>query len=285
MPSTIVVNQNNIVPDGNNNSFVYNFPNSVTFPNHEIAVQAISMYYSWTNINASPLGNNKFSYTWTSGGTTSTYTITLPDGLYEISTINQYMQSVMIGNGHYLINSASQNVYYAEFIVNPSVYKVQVNTYLVPTSLPAGWTQPSNFAGFPTITKTPVIKFIANFNKVVGFTADSFTIDSTSATQSITSDLPTGPQVQQNSTIFVASTMISNPYANPSSIIYALSPNVGFGELIYERPSEFCYNDLLNGTYNQLRLTILGLDGNPIKLLDSNTTITLAIREKETPRK
>jgi hypothetical protein len=285
MPSTIVVNQNNIVQDGNNNTFVYNFPNSVSFPNHEITVQTVSMYYSWTNINASPLGNNTFSYNWTVGGTTTSFTVTIPDGLYEISTINQYLQSIFIANGHYLVNSANQNVYYAELIVNPSIYAVQVNTYLVPTSLPSGWTQPSNFAGYPTTAKTPVLTFPANFNKVVGFTAGYSTPNSTSSTQSVTSNLATGAQVQQNSSIFIASTMISNPYSSPSSIIYALSPNVGFGELIYERPSEFCYNDLLNGTYNQLRLSILGLDGNPIKLLDSNTTITLAIREREFPRK
>jgi len=52
MTSTIVLNQNNLI-NNENNTFVYKFPNSVQFPNHQIAVQSISMYYSWTNINTS----------------------------------------------------------------------------------------------------------------------------------------------------------------------------------------------------------------------------------------
>ena len=62
MVATIVLNQSNIVPDGNNNTLVYKFPNSVSFPNHEIAVQSVNMFYSWTNINSAPLANQNFSY-------------------------------------------------------------------------------------------------------------------------------------------------------------------------------------------------------------------------------
>ena len=68
--NTIVLNQTNIVGTGNN-TLIYKFPNSILFDNHEVAVQSISMYYSWQNINASPLANNTFTYTWIVGITST----------------------------------------------------------------------------------------------------------------------------------------------------------------------------------------------------------------------
>ena len=56
----IVLNQNNLVPDGQNNKLVYKFPNSVLFKNNSIAVSSVSMYYSWFNI-SSIYNNNKFT--------------------------------------------------------------------------------------------------------------------------------------------------------------------------------------------------------------------------------
>ena len=120
MVATIVLNQSNLLPNGNNNTFVYKFPNSVSFPNHEIAVQSINMYYAWSNINAAPLANTTFYYTWTVGTTVTTYPVIIPTGLYEIADINAYFQFTMIKNGTFLINGSGSYVYYAEMIVNQS---------------------------------------------------------------------------------------------------------------------------------------------------------------------
>ena len=46
----IVLNQTNIVPDGQNNKLVYRFSNSVVLKDKFIAVSSISMYYSWFNV-------------------------------------------------------------------------------------------------------------------------------------------------------------------------------------------------------------------------------------------
>ena len=48
--NTIILNSTNVVSGTNNSTLQYNFPNSVTFDNHEIAVHSINMYYSWCNI-------------------------------------------------------------------------------------------------------------------------------------------------------------------------------------------------------------------------------------------
>lgn len=288
MSSTIVINQSNLVNDGNNNTYIYSFPNSVQFPNHEIAVSSLTMYFSWANITTA-YQNQVFTYTWTVGTTPTTYTITIPPGLYEIADINNYFQYIMIQNGTYLINTALKNVYYAEFVVNPNSYAIQLNTYPVPTSLPTGWATPvANpatgavaFPGFCTTTTNVRVQIpsSSNFYKIVGFPSG---FDSGVITSGLNYSFlsTTSPQVQPNPSIYVSISNINNQYANPSSIIYSVSPNVGFGEKIIEKPPEFTWNRLLSGTYSQLRLQFLGVDFSPIQLLDPNVSILLCIREK-----
>jgi hypothetical protein len=72
---------------------------------------------------------------------------------------------------------------------------------------------------------------------------------------------------------------IDNAYAQPTSIIYTLVPSVAVGQLINERPTNFIWNKLIPGTYNELRLTILGTDLTPIKINDPSMTIVLVIKD------
>lgn len=294
----IVLTASNVVPDGNNNSFVYNFPNSVVLKDKFIAVSSVTMYYSWFNIQSTKQ-NNTFSYTWTVGTTTTTYQVVIPDGLYNISDINSYLQWTMINNGTYLINNSGDYVYYAEMIINPNRYAVQLNTFKVPTSLPSGWSAPSNFVGYPTQTFNPIITFPQYFNNIVGYTAgftsngnvnNAYTPPTASKSNNyVTKDgagtlsylSNTYPDVQPNSSIFLSISNLNNPYSQPSSIIYSITPTVAIGEQVIERPPNFMWNKMIDGTYNQIRVQFLGIDKQPIPLADPNLTIILSIRDKD----
>ena len=339
MVATIVLNQNNLVADGNNNTFLYKFPNSVAFPHHEIAIQSVSMFYSWANVDIT-LANNTFTIYFptnaggvqsTGAGQVSTLAITIPTGQYEITDLNALLQYYCIKNGWYLINSAGQNVYYLEMFVNATRYAVQVNTFPLPLSTSftlsgsgttaspyiwtgntgtafAGWTTPvantqsgvAGFAGFPngtagTTQYNPCLFFPAKFSTLVGFpnntqTRGSSTSGLVSTTAPALGDLDSGgvnksflsssaPQVQPNSSVYFSISNIENKYAIPNSIIFSLNPAVAFGLQINEYPPQFAWNKLLNGTYNNIRLQILGLDYQPLKILDPNMTIVLVIRD------
>lgn len=306
---TIVLNQSNLVQDGNNNTLVYKFPNSVTFSNSEIAISQITMYYSWFNLTTNLL-NNFFTFNWVNANNTNnytTYTIRIPDGLYEVRDINAFLQFVCINapslstsvisptpaSPFYLVDSAGDNVYFAEFVVNPTAYAIQLNTYSTPAfgALPTGWTNPGGtFLG--TQTFNPVITTPAKFNEIIGFattftssqnqnnaganpgTATAYKIGSTfSYLSTIT------PQVQPNPNLLVAISNIDNIYANPTSIIYSLAPSVAIGELIVEKPPEFNFNKLLRGTYNELRVQFLGTDLQPVKIRDPNMTVLMVIKD------
>jgi len=312
MPSTIVLNQNNIVPDGLNSSLVYRFPNSVSFPHHEMAIQSVALYYSWENINALPLANNTFSMTWVGpGNVPDPETFIIPDGLYEVLDLNRFLQFQCIKFGWYLINASGRNVYYAEFILNPSLYAVQINTYPVPYDVAdwtlqangsylgnvgtpyENWTTPlqdptatsstSSWPGFAGVSFNPSLTIPNNLNKIFGFsTPNPFVTGlnqgaTSGQTQSFLSDV--APQVQPNSSAYLSISNINNKYAIPSSIIYSLSPSVAFGAQIIEQPPQFAWNPLLSGTYNEIRLQILGINFQPLTILDPNMTIVLVIRD------
>jgi len=291
---TIVLNRANLVPDGQNNKMVYQFPSSVEFKDSYIALSQISIYYSWYNISTA-LNNNILKYTWVVGTTTTTYTITIPNGLYEISRLNELLQFALIQNGHYLVNASNQNVYYLEMVVNPARYAVQLNTFLVPTSLPSGYTQPASWSGYATQTFNPQFILPANVNRILGFIPNFTTNANTNnayippANDEYEAKLANGtlsyistsaPDVQPNSSVLVSISNIDNAYAQPTSIIYSIVPSVAIGALISEKVPQFAWNKLINGTYNQLRVTFLGTDLNPIVINDPSITILLVIKNR-----
>jgi hypothetical protein len=290
---TIVFTQANIIPDGQNNKLRYNFPNSVLFKNNSIAVSSVNMYYSWYNI-SSIYRNNSFTYSWTSAGVTTTYTITIPDGTYEVSDLNNLLQFTFIANGHYLRNGSGQNVYYAEFVINPTRYAVQINTFLVPTSLPSGYSNPATLV-FPTQTFNPIITIPANLNIIFGFTPNFATPSNVNnaytppagqnliakdGVGTISCISSTAPNLQPNSSVYVSISNVNNPYSVPSSIIYSITAQGAVGTLITEKTPNFAWNKLIDGTYNNLTITLLGNDFSPIQINDPQMTLMLVIKNE-----
>jgi hypothetical protein len=191
-------------------------------------------------------------------------------------------------------------VYPFEILVNPTRYAIQLNTYLVPVALPVGATVPGNFPGWPTTTQNPVVTFPGNFNIIVGYPAGfvsnanvsnayvppsppaantNYVAKTAAGTLSYLSNV--APQVQPNNTVLLSLSNINNPYSQPSSIIYSLNPAVAVGEQIYQTPPNFMWNRLIDGTYNEMRLTFLGNDLQPLPIADPNMTILLTIRDKD----
>jgi len=279
--SNIIFTRSNIVAGTNNTTLLYKFPNTVSFPNHEIALSSLAMFYAWRNIDVGLYGNNTLTYTWENAGNVqTTYTITIPDGLYEIADLNSYCQYVMIANGHYLVNASGQNVYYFNMVVNPNLYAIQLNTYQFPIALPVGYTNPAVVA-FPAQTFKPQVATPSNFNQIIGFASIfvsardlGVAYPDTNSYTSITS-----PQVQPAPTLILNTSNINNIYSNPSTCIYAITPTVAIGEQIVERPPEFSWNKLTSGTYSEIRIQLTTPTGVLVPIMDPQMTVILAIRE------
>jgi len=183
---TLIVNSSNVVANTNNSVFKYNFPaGNVEFQKgQKLALGSIQMYYSTFNI-TSAQGNNKFNYIWVDGREIA---ITIPDGFYDISTLNDFLHFVMVQQGHYLLDTAGNYYYFLTFVVNTSTYTIDISAFpislatyptatytigtytsaLITTSSP---TTPVSWSR-PTAIITPMVRILANtFQSIVGFEA------------------------------------------------------------------------------------------------------------------
>ena len=184
MSFTLVINSKNTFGSGNN-CYKYDFiqGNFNIPPDSEVMVANVQIPYSFYNITQA-YNNNSFQFSFPkSSNTYTTTTITIPDGFYTTTSLNYYLQQWMISNGYYLVNGSGQNVYYYTIQYNSYQYGNQILAYLVPTSLPAGFSYPSGYNastifggnGFPTISRTPYMTILNNdFGTFLGFSAGNY---------------------------------------------------------------------------------------------------------------
>jgi hypothetical protein len=232
--------------------------------------------------------------------------MTIPDGLYEVSDLDAYFQYYCLQNGLFYTTTTGDNVFFMTIKVNLALYSVQICAYTTPyVSSPASTGNPNGWvAGFGTAipataqTLQPIV--VPNFNQTIGWPTGSWTgrnwagdsiIVSSSgsylgvpyswdaSTKVVAYTSPNSPQVQPNGSIYISLNNINNPYAIPSTTIYAITPTGSAGSAVIEKPPQFCWNRFIDGTYNQLVLTFLGTNGLPIQIRDPQMTILLAIKD------
>jgi hypothetical protein len=302
MPRTIVLNSNNVVQDGYNNKLVYKFPNSIQFKDSSIAVQNVSMFYSWYNISAN-LGNNKFSYYFPVASVMTLFSVTIPDGIYDIPALNAFFQFTSVKNQTYMTTATADIVYFAKFAVNVNLYSIELTVFTIPSAgdNPSGLIPvvvgnyapvPETFRiripddlslifGFPTVAQ---LGAVWESNDWFGTATSSGIYDLTPYAYNASTRIASytsyvAPQVNQNSSVYIALNCINNPYAIPSSIIYAVTPNTGIGGIIVDYPPQFSWNRITDGLYNQIVLSILGTNGRDLEIQDPNITVILSIKE------
>lgn len=283
---TIIINGNNVVPNSLNDTYKYSFPNgAVNFSNDQISVASISIYFSWFNITsattASRYNNNTYQYIWTDNTGSNTYNVVMPDGYYEVSDLNAFLQYTMVQNGHYLVDAANDFVYYLEWVVNPTYYGVQLNAYPFPTALPGGWSNPAG-AGFPAIASTPqiIISPTNNFGTVVGFNAGTYPPAVQATNYSALSQ--NAPQITPINSVIMTCNLLNNIYANPNTLLYSFNPSgTRFGELISIQVPQFAFVDILDGQYTDFQIQFLDQNLNRIYIQDSNIVVLLVIGKKE----
>ena len=163
---------------------------------------------------------------------------------------------------------------------NPSVIQDEkfnlLTGYPAPQNTPTS-VQPLQPQGFYNPTDT-MIGMPATIALPAGATSDDVRLDVATGTVSYIG--PNSPDIQPNSSLMVSLSNIDNSYAQPTSILYSIVPTVVIGGLIAEKPPTFAWNKLINGTYNQLRLTLLGTDLDTIIIKDPNMTFILVIKDR-----
>lgn len=277
MPVSISLGQSQVVAGSNNSVFTYNFPNSASFvQGDKIALQNLALYYSWTNI-SSTYGNNTFSYIWT-GSSTTTTAVVIPNGFYSIAQLNSYLQSRFFANGQYLIDASGNYVYYLEIVANSSLNSFQINSYPVPQTLPTGFTQPANWAGYSaSASNSPQLIIPAtNIQTLLGFATGTYPPAAQNTAYSATST--TTPQISPVTSVYMFCSLVRNNLSRPNLILYNFSPNVGYGSQIQITPPYLVYIPIQAGNYPSITVSFYDQNFNSLVVGDPNMTILLAIK-------
>lgn len=280
MAFTLVVNSSNVVSGSSNTSFKYNFlGGNFEAKDMEVCIGSLSIPYSFFNI-STRYNNNRFDIQFPSSLGFSVTNVTLPDGFYSVDNLQQYIQQICITNGYYLIDASGKYVFYTFLTYSPTYYAVQLVQTLVPTSLPSGWTAPSNWVGFNAVSYTPSLFLPAtgSISTIIGFAPGAFypPLNTVVNTNYLSTSTPQGSTVNS---IIVRCSLVNNNVVVPSDIMDSFPVNNSFGSNITYDPTFEKWVKLKDGVYNSATITLVDQNLNSFVAQDPNVAITLLIRK------
>jgi len=281
MSFPIIINSNNKI---NNNTYSVALASTIDLNDFSVSVGQAYVYYSWYNINANPLNNNVFKLLVPTSGVALDLTITIPDGAYNISDLNNYLQYYLISQGLYITNNTTGvNTYYCSFSISPTSYAVQFTTTPMPTSLPAGYT--SGGMTFPVVPNNHyqlTVLSTNNFKDIIGFNPGIYpSVVPVAGTQTKSSDYT--PNVNPISAVQMRLSCVYNPFSSNSQLIHVFTNgDAAVGQLINASPIQLQYVPCV-GSHRTITLQFYDQSGNILNMLDSNIVIKLVFKKNNTP--
>ncbi|KAG6948661.1 hypothetical protein JG687_00015338 [Phytophthora cactorum] len=279
MSYPILLNINNQVAQ---HQFRYQFSQPIDFSQYEVALGSISIFYSWQAINTQR-NNGTFKIIWPTAATTTTYTITLPNGTYTASDINAYLQYWSIQNKLYLINNTTGDYYYLISVAeNPSAYAIQFNFKSV--SPLSEYTAATGFPTMPATAYTPQLQIIDtgtnSFGSTIGFSLGVYPSTQTTTAYSTNSNLV--PLLDPVAAILVGLSNLDNPLSQNNQIFHNFtSADVAYGSLITTSQGQGIAYTPMQGSNNEIMLSFYDQNGLPLQIIDSNVCIRLLMRPKK----
>jgi len=278
MSFNLTLNSSNVVRGSNNTQFRYNFiGGNFTAQDLEMCVGSITMPYSFFNV-SSFYQNKTLQYNFPTSTTPISRTLTLNDGFYTVTDINNALQADMIAAGLYLLDSAGNYVFYLNLSYDTTFYAIRLISYAFPTSLPSGFTNPAGRT-FPAVASTPQLSIPAtnSLGTILGFLPGAYPPAVQATNYNILSNTtPVGSTVQS---LIVRCNLAYNPVSMPSDCVDAFPINTTFGSNITYDPAFEKWVQLRNGTYSSAIVTIVDQNFNQIFAQDPNVAITLLFRK------
>jgi len=269
----IVLNSTNNINALTNTTFKYDFvQGALAIPDKStITIANIMMPYAFFNVSRY-YSNKTFSIRWWDASVVS---ITLDDGFYTISDVNNFLITQFIAAGKYLLDSTGNYVVYASFSLNPTYYAVMFNSYAFPTSLPAGYTNPSGLL-FPATASTPQLLITSNISNMFGLNQSVYYPPAIQATNYsvLSTSTPVGSTINS---IVCRCSLVDNNASLPSDILGSFPINASFGDNITYTPSFEIKLTLKKGRFTALVLSFFDQNLNAIYSQDANIQATLLL--------
>jgi len=238
----------------NSQNFTIQYPGGLTLntdPNrtktYEVALITANLWYSWHNIDAD-FSNNTLRYyngsTWKN--------VTIPDGIYDISAINDYLHQEMKANGDSTTNAAGEDIFDIEIVPNFNTLRCKVeisNSYQLDLS-------------------------VSSLNSLLGFASKIVT-----ATEEGTNGVDITRGVNS---LVIHCSIVTGSYENStgSDVLYTFVPRSSPGSNIEVSPNYPIYLPLSESRQiMSINMRITDQQGRLINFNGENVTYVIHIRE------
>jgi len=216
----------------------------------EIGLLQANVWYSYYNISAS-YDNNTFRYY----NGTAWRDVTIPNGTYQLTDINTYLQSQMVVNGDYTFNSSTQE----------NVYDITINAnYNTGNSI----VEITSGSGYILDLTT------GNLCTILGFSAVEISVTTQSPNQV---DITNGIN-----NLFIHCSAVSTSYLNGAStsdVIYSFIPQTPPFSLVAIAPYKVVFTPVLKNQIDSIRIYITDQFNRPIDLNGQPTSYTFILRQ------
>ena len=289
MNHVIMLNSENRVA-GTTNKFSYKFPTATKLTSEDtIALSNINLYNSFFNVEKSR-GNNTLKLKW-NADTTTEYEFVIPDGFYDIASLNYLLQFWMISENLYTYSADSNsNVYYIELVINANIYGVELRFYPLPTSTEAtalNLTAPSGstWAFHATTSLCAQLYFENSFGTIIGFTGKQYyptDVNNSNEKNDFINNIT--PQVSVVNSIIMTCNLINSSFSSPVNVFHSMPISAKLGDLMTNTDSDRTDVAIFDGNYNEIRIELLDQTYTPLILHDFDLSINLLLR-KAKPKK
>ena len=216
------------------NRFKYDLIDNLDFknPNKNMALGSLSIYYTWKNVK-SIYNNNKFKIS----APTWNETFDLPDGLYNISEIQDYIEYII--KKHEAIGENAPIIIYGNTIINRIVFKTKTGYKL------------------ELLSKESM--------KLLGSTKDTINADKSSENV---------PRLENVEVVLVHCNLVNNSYQQASRVLFTFVPNKHYGQLISILPHTLIFLKTMNTGFSEIEVWFMDQNNNALEIED-NVNISL----------
>ena len=204
-------------------------------PNKNMAFGNLSIYYTWKNVKSTYNNNNKFKIS----APTWNETFDLPDGSYNISEIQNYIEYII--KKHETIGETASILIYTNTINNRIVFKIKTGYKL------------------ELLSKETM--------KLLGSTKDIIDADKNSENV---------PKLENVEVVLVHCNLVNNTYQQASRVLFTFVPTKQYGQLISISPQSLVFLKTVNTEFSEIEVWFTDQNNNALKIED-NVNISLII--------
>lgn len=271
------------------NRWRYTFPEPLDLRNNRptMSISHYAVYNATYNISAS-LGNNTFSITWVDGTNKS---FTIPDGYYDYSALELFIQFCMVGETWYLVNTTTSNQiqYYLGCRANAVQYKAELSVYYVPSTMPSGYALPADATwSLPAQPTYPQITLSSGLQSIFGLTSQA-SFPTSQTIQTTGTGVPlnlsflsnTYPIISPVYSYSLGCNLIMNSFNTNPQLFCQIPLTEEFGKLITQHFSVSKMLTVRPGVYSFIEIQMYDQNGAPLVLIDPEMSLALVLEFDE----